>query len=56
VQLAPTGLRIPPGGIAVVTPFDRPVRKATVNGAPVEVRGGREVIARTLPAEVVFDH
>ncbi|HEX6057617.1 MAG TPA: discoidin domain-containing protein [Gemmatimonadaceae bacterium] len=56
VRLAPTGLRIPPGGIAVLTPFDRPVTRATVNGAPVDVRGGREVIARSLPAEVVFDH
>ena len=56
IQVAPTTLRMPPGGIAIVTPFDRPVTKATVNGAPVEVRGGREVVVRSLPAEVVLEH
>jgi hypothetical protein len=56
VQVAPTGLRIPRGGLAIVSPFDRPVTKATVNGVPAEVRDGREVTARTLPAEVLFEH
>lgn len=56
VRLASTSLRMPPGGIAIVTPFDRRVTNATVDGEPVEVRGGREVIVRALPAEVVLEH
>ena len=48
------GTRIPPGGIVVFPPFDRPPNAMLLNGipGPRSVTGG--VIVRALPAEVVF--
>ena len=48
------GVRIPPGGIVVRSPFARPVRESRVNGvaSPSLPTGG--VVVRTVPAEVVF--
>ncbi|HEY8207410.1 MAG TPA: discoidin domain-containing protein [Myxococcaceae bacterium] len=46
------GLSVPPGGIEVRSPIDRPVVRATVNGQPVKV----PVVLRQLPAEVLFQH
>jgi hypothetical protein len=46
----------PPGGIAVRSPLDGPIAGATVNGQAVRPTAAREVVVRSLPAEVVFRH
>jgi hypothetical protein len=48
-----TGIRIPPGGIVVSSPFDQPILSATVDGAPAPVRG-QEVQVRKIPAIVTI--
>jgi hypothetical protein len=50
------GMRIPPGGIVLRSPLERPLLFATVNGRRVAVRGGREVVVRAVPARVVMEH
>ncbi|HYD52051.1 MAG TPA: hypothetical protein VEA99_05470, partial [Gemmatimonadaceae bacterium] len=50
------GARPPAGGIVVRTPLDLPVRKAFVNQYPAEVRDGREVVIRRLPAVIELVH
>jgi hypothetical protein len=49
-----SGVRVPPGGIVVHSPFSRPAREMLVNGvaSPPTPSGG--VVVRSLPAEVVF--
>lgn len=49
-------LRVPPGGIVLRSPLDRPIRRAVVNGRAVTVRGDSEVVVRALPATVVLEH
>jgi hypothetical protein len=49
-------LVIPPGGIVVRSPLGAPIERATMDGVPVEVGSGGEVVLRALPAEVVFTH
>jgi hypothetical protein len=46
------GLRVPPGGIILRSPLDRPIRAAMVDGRTVEVAGGAEVRLGTLPRRV----
>lgn len=48
------GIHVPRGGVVVRSPLAAPVRSATVNGTASEVVGGREVVVRRLPAEVVM--
>ncbi len=43
------------GGLVLDPPLPRPLRQATVNGQPAELREGH-VVVRTLPAEVVLEH
>ncbi|HYJ79818.1 MAG TPA: hypothetical protein VEW03_09470, partial [Longimicrobiaceae bacterium] len=50
------GLRVPPGGIVLRSPLDRPLLRARVNGRPVPVRGGHEVVVRAVPARVEMEH
>ncbi|HEX5724011.1 MAG TPA: discoidin domain-containing protein [Longimicrobiaceae bacterium] len=50
------GLRVPPGGVVVRSPLDRPLRRATVNGRAVRVDSPGEITVRTLPADVVLEH
>jgi F5/8 type C domain len=51
------GLRVPPGGIVLRTPLDRPIRRATVNGRAVSVGAdAREIVVRAAPADVVLEH
>jgi hypothetical protein len=50
------GLRVPPGGIVIRSPLRRPARQASVDGKPVPVGDGRELIIRQLPAEVTFGY
>jgi len=45
-------LRVPPGGIEVRSPIDRPVKAATLDGQPTST----PIVLRQLPAEVVFQH
>ena len=47
------GVRVPPGGLIVRSPIDRPLRGATLNGKAMQVRGS-DVLVRTLPASVVL--
>ncbi len=47
------GVRIPPGGIVVRSPLDRPFASVTVNGTPGSATGS-EVTVRALPATIVF--
>jgi hypothetical protein len=49
-------MRVPPGGIVVRTPLDRPIRRATVNGRPVAVTRPGEVTVRAAAADVVLFH
>lgn len=48
------GLEVPPGGIVVASPYDRPVRRATVDGASVRLTQSGDVVVRHLPATVVL--
>lgn len=48
------GLRIPPGGIVVHSPFAGPAQQAVVNGAATPLTSTGAVVVRSLPAEVVF--
>jgi hypothetical protein len=48
------GLRVPGGGIVVRSPRGRPVRRALLNRQPAPVVGGREVLIRRLPADVIL--
>jgi hypothetical protein len=50
------GLTVPPGGIVVRTPLDRPIRRAVVNGRSVRVTQPSEITIRRLPAEIVMEH
>jgi hypothetical protein len=49
-----SGLRIPPGGIVVHSPFTRHPTQGLVNGDAMPVSSSGAVIVRSLPAEVVF--
>jgi hypothetical protein len=44
----------PPGGIVVVSPYEGPVQRATVNGAAARVTNDNEVVVHRLPATVVL--
>jgi hypothetical protein len=56
-RIAGGGLRVPPGGIVLRTPLDRPIRRATVNGRRVDVAAdAREIVVRAAPADVVLEH
>jgi hypothetical protein len=46
------GLRMPPGGIVIRSPFRRPIRQALVDGNTVQVEDESQVVIRQLPAEV----
>jgi hypothetical protein len=48
------GLAVPPGGIVVRSPLERPIRRATVNGRAVRVASPDEVVVRQAPAEIVL--
>ena len=48
------GVRIPPGGIVVYAPFERPPNAMLVNGIPGPRSATGGVIVRSVPAEVVF--
>ncbi len=56
VEVGGEGLRVPPGGVVVRTPFAEPVRRATVNGREVRPTGTHEVTVRRLPATIVLEH
>ena len=49
-------LRVPPGGVVLRSPLERPIRRARVNGRAAPVRAGREVVIRALPADVVLEY
>ncbi|HEX6534188.1 MAG TPA: discoidin domain-containing protein [Gemmatimonadaceae bacterium] len=48
------GVRVPPGGVVVRSPVDRPIVAATVNGERAAVVDAREIVLRHLPAAVVL--
>jgi hypothetical protein len=48
------GVRVPPGGIVVHSPFAQPASAMLVNGVPGARTPTGGVIVRSLPAEVVF--
>jgi hypothetical protein len=54
-RLAP-GLRVPPGGIRVVPPRDRPARRALVDGVVVPAESGDTVRVDRVPAGVSFEY
>jgi len=45
----------PPGGILVRSPYEMPIREATVNGKPVE-HTASEITLKSAPAKVVFKY
>jgi hypothetical protein len=49
-------LTVPPGGIVVPSPLARPLRRARVNGEPVETVGADAVVVRTFPAQVLLEY
>jgi hypothetical protein len=48
------GVRVPPGGIVVRSPFTRPARESRVNGVSMPQLPTGGVVVRAVPAEVVF--
>ena len=48
------GLTLPPGGIVVASPYDRPIRRASLNGAPIRLTQPGHVVVRRLPATVTL--
>jgi hypothetical protein len=56
VRVRLSGVRVPPGGIVVRSPRERPVRIATVNGEVVPVADGRQVVIRRVPAELTLSY
>ena len=48
-------LRVPPAGIVVYSPYDTPLRGATVNGKPVQT-DVHSVVVHALPADIAFAH
>ncbi len=46
------GLEAPPGGIVLQVPLANPPVSVTVNGVPVSVGDGAEIVVREAPAEV----
>ncbi|HUQ19847.1 MAG TPA: hypothetical protein VM099_09565, partial [Gemmatimonadaceae bacterium] len=50
-----SGSRIPPGGLIIESPIDRPVRSVRVNGQPNRATA-KSVTLRSLPASVVFKY
>ena len=48
-------LRVPAAGIVVYSPYDTPLRGATVNGAPVAT-DGHSIVIHSLPADIAFAH
>jgi hypothetical protein len=47
-------LRVPRGGFALRSPLEGALSSATVNGKPVAVSRDGELIARTVPAEIIL--
>jgi hypothetical protein len=50
------GVRVPPGGIVVVSPRQRPPSRATVDGVSVTPDGSGSVTVRRVPADVAFEN
>ncbi len=48
------GMTPPPGGFVVRPPLPEGVLRATVNGSPVPISEGGEVVVRVLPADVTI--
>ena len=48
-------LHVPTAGIVVYSPYDTPLRGATVNGQPVP-NDGHSVVIHSLPADIAFAH
>lgn len=48
------GIGVPPGGLVIVSPLDRQIRRVTVNGRAVRVLDPDRVTVRTAPADVVL--
>ena len=48
------GLAVPPGGVVIASPYDRPIRRATVNGAPARLTDPDHVVVHRLPATVTL--
>lgn len=53
VEIRIGGPRIPPGGLIIRSPFNRPIRSATLDGRRIASTGS-EVVIRTLPASLVL--
>jgi hypothetical protein len=53
VRIEIDGVRVPSGGLVVRSPFDRPLRGATVNGKAIQTSKS-EVLVRTLPVSLVL--
>jgi hypothetical protein len=47
-------LRVPRGGFALRSPLEGALSSATVNGKPAAVSRDGELIARTVPAEIIL--
>ena len=56
VRVTIAGTRVPPGGFVVRSPFDRPIRRALVNGVAVTPASDGGVVARAARATVVLEY
>ena len=48
------GLAVPPGGVVLASPYDRPIRAATVNGRRATIAPSGDIVIRRLPANVTL--
>ena len=49
------GVRVPAGGVAIQSPFSRPIKTVAVDGQTAVVTGA-EIVVRKVPAEVVIKY
>jgi hypothetical protein len=49
-------LDVPPGGIVIMSPLDRPLREVVVNGQPLAAHAADSAVVREFPAEVLLQY
>ncbi len=49
-------LAVPPGGLVVTSPLDRPLRKVTVNGRPLAAHTATSATVREFPADILLGY
>jgi len=47
---------VPPGGLVLRSPLDKPIQQVIVNGEPIDAFSPEEVILHSVPAEVILQY